>query len=185
MPIFEKVVASIERADVLDRPADRLAAGVDAVVKPGARKVLSGAWLGHPVHPLLVTVPIGAWVSSTVLDLTKGNEAAARRLVGFGLLGAAGAAVTGASDWRATVGRARRVGIVHMMFNSVALMVYTASWRARAAGRQRRGVTLALIGALFLGGGGYLGGHLSYALGANVDVDGAEADDLAETLLVS
>ncbi len=185
MPIFENVVASIEHADVLDRPADGLAAGLDTVLKPGVRKVLSGAWLGHPVHPLLVTVPIGAWVSSTVLDFTTGNEVAARRLVGFGLLGAAGAAVTGASDWRATVGRARRVGIVHMLFNSVALTLYAASWRARAGGRQRRGVVLALIGALLLSGGGYLGGHLSYALGANVDAGAAEADDLAETLLVS
>ncbi len=184
MPIFENVVASIEQADALDPVADRVSAGLDAVLKPPVRKVLSGAWLGHPVHPLLITAPIGAWVSATVLDVTRGNEVAARRLVGFGLVCATGAVATGASDWRGTVGRARRVGIVHMVFNSLALVLYTASWRARAGGRQHRGMVLALIGALLLSGGGYLGGHLTYVLGANVDVPGAVADDLAETLLV-
>ena len=185
MPIFENVVASLERAQELDRPADRLAAGLDVVLKPSIRKVLSGAWLGHPVHPLLVTAPIGAWVSASLLDLTKGNQVAARKLVGFGLVFATGAVVTGVSDWRGTVGRARRVGLVHMIVNSLGLIVYTASWRARAGGRQSRGMVLALVGALLLSGGGYLGGHLTYALGANVDVGEAAADDLAETLLVS
>ena len=185
MPIFENTVASIEQAQVLDGAADRLAAGLDVVLKPTLRSVLSGAWLGHPVHPLLVTAPIGAWVSASVLDLTRGNEVAARKLVGFGLLGAAGAVVTGLSDWRGTVGRARRVGLVHLTINSVGLIVYTASWRARAAGRQRLGMMLALVGAVLLSGGGYLGGHLTYVLGANVDVGEAIADDVAEAMLVS
>ncbi len=185
MPIFENVVRSIEQAEALDPPADRVASALDAVLTPGFRRVLSGAWLGHPVHPILVTAPIGAWVSASALDLTKGNEVAARKLVGLGLVFATGAVVTGASDWRGTVGRARRVGFVHMIVNSLGLVLYTASWRARAGGRHRRGMVLALVGALLLSGGGYLGGHLTYALGANVDAGGAASDDLAEALLVS
>ena len=169
MPLFQNVVATIENADALDGPADRLAAGVDGVLKPSVRSALSGAWLGYPVHPLLVTAPIGAWVSASALDATKGNEVAARRLVGLGIVCAAGAAVTGLSDWRGITGRARRVGLVHMTANTAALVLYFASWRARVAGRHRRGAVLALVGATLLSGGGYLGGHLTYALGANVD----------------
>jgi uncharacterized membrane protein len=171
VPVFQNLVATIENADALDGPADRLANGVDSVLKPSVRSVLSGVWLGHPVHPLLVTAPIGAWVSASALDATKGNEVAARRLVGLGIAAAAGAVVTGLSDWRGTTGRARRVGVVHMTANTAALAVYTASWRARVAGRQRRGAVLALVGATLLSAGGYLGGHLTYALGANVDPD--------------
>lgn len=46
MPLFQNVVATIENADALDGPADRLAAGVDGVLKPSVRSALSGAWLG-------------------------------------------------------------------------------------------------------------------------------------------
>jgi hypothetical protein len=33
------------------------------------RNCLHGTWLGHPLHPLITDVPIGAWSVSTVLDL--------------------------------------------------------------------------------------------------------------------
>ncbi len=185
MPLFQNVVASIENAEALDGPADRLAGGLDAVLTPPIRSALSGFWLGHPVHPLLVTAPIGAWVSASALDATKGNEVAARRLVGLGIACAAGAVVTGLSDWRGTTGTARRVGLVHMTANTAALALYTASWRARVAGRHRRGAVLALAGAGLLSAGGYLGGHLTYALGANVSPHERAGSAPAEALSVS
>ena len=32
--------------------------------------LLAGPY-GHPLHPMLVTVPIGAWVAATVFDLAS------------------------------------------------------------------------------------------------------------------
>jgi uncharacterized membrane protein len=168
MAIFENAVTALEQADVIDRPAHAVRSVLDRVMKPPVENVLSGTWLGHPVHPLLVTAPIGAWLSAAVLDVTNGDPVAARRLVGFGVFCAAGSAVTGWSDWRKTTGPAARVGLVHAVCNGTAVALYAGSWRARAAGNHRLGRRLAFAGAVFLGAGGYLGGHLAYALGVNV-----------------
>jgi uncharacterized membrane protein len=166
--IFENVVTAVERADVIDSPAHAIRSVLDRVMKPPVANALSGTWLGHPVHPLVVTAPIGAWLSAGVLDLTHGDPVAARRLVGFGVGCAAASAATGWSDWRKTTGPAARVGLVHAVCNGTAVALYTFSWRSRAAGNHRLGRRLALAGAVFLGAGGFLGGHLAYALGVNV-----------------
>ncbi|MCE3275412.1 MAG: hypothetical protein K0R13_1267, partial [Propionibacteriaceae bacterium] len=34
------------------------------------RSALAGSY-GHPVHPILVTLPIGAWVCSFIFDLVS------------------------------------------------------------------------------------------------------------------
>lgn len=168
MAIFENVVTAVERADVIDQPVNAVKSVVNRVITPPVRDVLSGTWLGHPVHPVLVTAPIGAWLSAGVLDVSHGDPVAARRLVGFGVCCAAVTAATGWSDWRNTSGPAARVGLVHAMCNGTAVALYAGSWRARATGHERLGRRLAYVGAVFLGAGGYLGGHLAYALGVNV-----------------
>jgi uncharacterized membrane protein len=168
MAILENVVTAVEGAEVLDRPAQAIRPVLDRLMRPPVENALSGSWLGHPVHPLLVTAPIGAWLSAGVLDVSHGDPVAARRLVGFGVGCAILSAATGWSDWRRTTGPASRVGLVHAVCNGTAVALYTGSWRARAAGNHRLGRGLAFAGAVFLGAGGFLGGHLAYALGVNV-----------------
>lgn len=179
MAIFDDIVTELERADVLDPPADAVRSVLDRVMKPPVENALSGTWLGHPVHPLLVTAPIGAWLSAGLLDVTKGDPVAAQRLVGFGVLCAVGSAATGWSDWRKTTGPAARVGLVHAVCNGTAVALYAGSWRARASGRDRLGRRLAFAGAVFLAAGGFLGGHLAYALGVNVRPAAAGTEQLA------
>ena len=135
------------------------------------RDVLRGTWLDHPVHPMLTDLPIGFWTSAWVLDIVGGEKDrdAARRLIGAGVLCAVPAALTGAADWSDTEGASRRVGVVHAVVNSSALALYTASWIARARGRNGRGVALSWAGATFATVGGFLGGHLVAALGVGVD----------------
>ncbi len=65
---------------------------------------------GHPLHPVLVTVPIGAFTSAVVLDLTGRQQSAARTLVGLGLLSSVPTALAGLTDWSDTRGAERRVG---------------------------------------------------------------------------
>lgn len=173
MAIFENAVHAVENAQVLDRPAQTVRSVLRPVLQPPVEQALSGSWLGHPVHPLLVTAPIGAWLSAGFLDLTNGDPVAARRLVGLGVCCAAASAATGWSDWRRTTGPASRVGLVHAVCNGTAVALYAGSWRARSTGRERLGKGLALAGAVFLAAGGFLGGHLSYALGVNVSTAAA------------
>jgi nitrite reductase/ring-hydroxylating ferredoxin subunit/uncharacterized membrane protein len=161
-----------EELAMFDRPGTWLARQVSRVVKQGpAKDLLSGTWLGHPLHPLLTDVPIGAWTSSLVLDLFGGQHArrAAQMLVGVGLVGAVPTAAAGLSDFSDTFGVERRVGTVHATFNTVALGLYAASWLARRRGRYSAGARLGLGGALAVTGGGFLGGHLAYAKGLGVD----------------
>src|SRR5690349_3533459 len=62
------------------------------------RNFLHGTWLGHPLHPAITDVPIGAWTAATVFDVfevSTGDQhlaSASDFAVGIGLLGAAGAA---------------------------------------------------------------------------------------------
>ena len=169
LPFLEKLVDRIERAESLDAVADPVVAGARKVVRPGVvEDTLSGTPLGHPLHPLLVAVPIGAWVSSVALDAVH-NDDGARRLIGFGCLAALPAAAAGVNDWSTTMGAERRVGLVHAALNDAALTVYWLSWRARRRGDRGRGVALSLIGSGLLGAAGWLGGHLAYAQAVGVD----------------
>lgn len=170
--IAERVSQFIEHATVLDRPAEAVAGVVSKVLKPGTVKdALSGTQLGHPAHPALIALPIGSWISASWLDLVggRGSRDAARKLVALGIVSAVPAALTGASDWSDTTGAERRVGLVHALANSTGLSLYVASWRARGRGQQVKGAGLALAGAGVVGFGGWLGGHLAYALGVGVD----------------
>lgn len=167
---FDQIVDTIERATVLDKPAEWASALLHRVVRPGRiEDTASGTQLGHPLHPLLVAVPIGSWTAASYLDLTGGDAKTARRLIGFGTMAALPAAFTGANDWMSTTGAQRRVGLVHALLNYTALGVYVASWRARRRGQRVRGAGLALAGASVLSASGYLGGHLAYAMGVGVD----------------
>jgi nitrite reductase/ring-hydroxylating ferredoxin subunit/uncharacterized membrane protein len=166
---LDAAAARIERAEGLDAVADPVADAADKVLSSQQlTNLLSGTPIGHPVHPLLVTIPIGAWTSSLFFDLT-GKEDAADALVGLGVLSAIPTAVAGLSDWRHTNGAERRVGLVHAISNNVAASAYAASWLARRTGRRKAGIVLALVGATAVSVGGWLGGHLSYAMGVGVD----------------
>ena len=84
------------------------------LIRPGkVRDALHGVWLGHPVHPVLVQVAAGAWLSASILDFTGGAEKASRQLVGAGLAAAVPAALAGAADWSEQHEQQMRVGVVH------------------------------------------------------------------------
>jgi nitrite reductase/ring-hydroxylating ferredoxin subunit len=170
--VTDRITHAIEHAWFLDAVADRIAAAVPDRVRTGrGRDLVSGTRLGHPAHPAIVALPIGAWVSAGVLDVVGGRAArrSARRLIGFGTLAAAPTALTGWSDWLDTEGAERRVGLTHAAANAIAVGLYASSWAARGRGRHGRGVALALLGAGVLSAGGWLGGHLAFALGVGVD----------------
>jgi nitrite reductase/ring-hydroxylating ferredoxin subunit/uncharacterized membrane protein len=166
--LLERAVDRIETADGLDSPAKTVAAAVGPVVqRDPLRDLLSGTRLGHPLHPLLVAAPTGCWVSALLVDMTGANAVVARRLVGAGLLAAVPTVAAGLTDWTYTEGSERRVGLVHAAANAGAVALFGLSWLRR--GRGHGGRCLSALGAACLVAGGYLGGHLSYAIGVGVD----------------
>ena len=167
-------LASLEAVDGLAKPLAKAVRGLKAPAK--VNEALSGTWLGHPVHPLLIVVPMGSWISAVLLDWLGGEDAetAADLLVGAGLAGAVPTVATGYADWADTEPASdtvRRIGIVHAAFNATAAGLFAASLAARAADARGRGKLLALAGLGSVGVGGYLGGHLTYAEGVGVNVD--------------
>jgi uncharacterized membrane protein len=145
---------------------------------------------GHPFHPILVTVPIGAWVCGLVFDiasrivddpgfLAKGSV----WLIAIGVLGALAAAMVGFLDLFAipTGTRAFRTGLVHMSLNLLVTAAYVVNflWRqgsyGEPAGVPAGPLVLSAVSLAALAVSGYLGGKLAYRYGVRV------ADETTQT----
>ncbi|WP_375488577.1 Rieske 2Fe-2S domain-containing protein [uncultured Jatrophihabitans sp.] len=167
--LAESIVDRIENAQGLDGLAATLNSSIGKLIPSGpVEDVLSGTPIGHPAHPALVALPIGAWSSAIAMDLA-GEDDAARRLIGLGVVTAVPAAATGASDWLTVDGAERRVGLVHALLNYGAISLYGLSWLARGRGRRGLGIGLSAAGTAVVSAAGWLGGHMSYAQGVGVD----------------
>ncbi|MFI6154830.1 hypothetical protein ACIBCA_19310 [Kitasatospora sp. NPDC051170] len=97
--------------DLLDTPASKLAAAVESLPHGPYRDALRGVRLGHPLHPLLVQMPLDFWTSAELLDATPGGRRSADALVAAGLLTAAPAALAGWVDWARLDPPRRRTGL--------------------------------------------------------------------------
>src|SRR3954468_23614587 len=158
---------------ILDRASD--VAAFDKAIEPARRVVLSllkpplvkdflhGTWLGHPLHPLLVQVPIGTWTSAGLLDGIPPLRPAATVLIGAGVTAAVPAAVSGAADWAAQGTGVRRLGALHALANTAALGLYAGSLVARARRRGGLGRLLSYAGLGVATASAAVGGHMSYA----------------------
>ena len=120
---------------------------------------------------MLTDLPIGFWTSAMAVDFLGGQKGhkAADRLVALGVLSALPTAAAGLADWSDTIGEDRRLGLAHAVGNVVAVDLYAWSWIARKRGRRGAGVTLSVLGAAAATAGAYLGGHLAWRKGVNVD----------------
>lgn len=167
-----RVVKQIEEQRAFDAVARAIEPAVRRLTRSDtAKSVLSGAPLGHRLHPMLTDVPIGCWTAASLIDAVswKSGAPAARRLVGAGILASVPTIMTGLSDWADTQGKTRRVGVAHAGANSAALMMQLLSWRARRRGHHVRGAIFGAAGLTALSAGGYLGGHLVFAQRVGVD----------------
>jgi len=170
----------VERQHWMDPVADVLQELITSVYEAGGqgarvvKNALHGTWMGHPLHPVLTDVPIGAWTVTAVLDLMEmgGDRRVARAAdasLVFGLLGALGAAAAGLTDWQHVDGRPRRTGLLHALLNVSATSVYTGSLLCRLRGHRGAGRALAGMGSVIASGSSYLGGHLVF--GDQIGVD--------------
>jgi nitrite reductase/ring-hydroxylating ferredoxin subunit/uncharacterized membrane protein len=161
-----RLISRLEQDSRLDGAASA-AQRAARLIRPGkVRDALHGVWLGHPLHPVLVQVTTGAWLSASILDFTSADEKAARRLVAAGIGVAVPAALAGAADWSEQHEQPMRVGVVHAAANVMAVGLYAASLARRGP---RGGRLLRLAGLAVVSASGLLGGHISFRLagGAN------------------
>src|ERR1700694_3509692 len=172
----------IDRQRWLEPVADFLqkvvAGAYKALGKPGRdlKTLLNGTWLGHPLHPVLTDIPLGAWTLAVLFDIiylvrgTHGWISAADVAVFVGLLGALGSALTGYTDWSDTFGRERRVGIAHGLLNTAVIVVYLVSLIIRVThGSRGLAIVLALIGYGMVITAAFLGGDLVFSIGTGVN----------------
>lgn len=180
---IEDWTAAIEADARLDRPAYDVSHAASLVLHPMGRaakplqNALHGTWLGHPLHPVLATIPVGAWTLAFAVDSaeTLGVDAgpatprAADIALTAGTIGAVAAAAAGMADYRQVHGRDRRTGLVHAAMNTTALALAAGSLLLRRQGRRRAGRAASAAGWAAMMGGAYLGGHLVYRRRVGVD----------------
>jgi uncharacterized membrane protein len=143
--------------------------------------------LGHPIHPMLIVLPLGLFIAAVVFDalyLWRGSPTFAA--VGYwniagGIIGGLLAAVFGLVDWLAIPAgtRAKRIGLLHGGTNVVVVLLFAFVWWTRSTATDMvvsTNLFLIEVVALVLGSvAGWLGGELVDRLGVGVD-DGAHLD---------
>src|SRR3954453_7090051 len=143
MGILDRV-ADVSSLDKVVDPARKV---VLAVLRPQALKdFLHGTWLGHPLHPVLVQVPGGSWLSAGGLDAVPPLRPAAAAMITTGVVAAVPAAMSGAADWSEQEPGVRRLGALHALLNTAALGLYVGSLVARGRGRGGLGRVLSYSG---------------------------------------
>lgn len=139
------------------------------------RNFLNGTWLGEPLHVVLTDLPIGAWTAAIVfdlLDLMVGRPEfalAADASIGIGLAGAAGAAITGVTDWSDVDPPARRLGLVHGLVNVGGTALFAISLLLRSKKHRRSGRVASVLGYAVMSYAAHLGGKLVYEHRVGVD----------------
>lgn len=146
-------------------------------------EVLQGKWLGHPLHPALVHLPIGAWFSACLLDVLNrygaqsgGFARLALYLVGAGLALALLAVPTGIADWTGIKKEkpAWKLGLLHMIANAIAAVVWCVNLGLRLRPLETaEPITPAVlltsaVGTLLVIGSGYLGKLMVFDHGISV-----------------
>ena len=139
------------------------------------RNFLNGTWLGEPLHVVLTDLPIGAWTAAIAFDLldliVDRHEfaLAADASIGIGLAGAAGAAITGITDWSDVDPPARRLGLVHGLFNLGGSALFAISLLLRSKKRRGSGRVASALGYAVMSYAAHLGGKLVYEHRVGVD----------------
>ena len=155
-------------ADPLGKLFVAIFAALYKPVRP-IKDFLNGVWLGHPLHPAITDVPIGAYVVALVLDLS-GQRAAATAAIGVGIVFMLLAALAGYADYIDLEGKTQRFGTIHSSLMLVALVFYLVSFVMRlGAVPSPAEVPLAVLGFVIVITSAYVGGELVYNMGTQVD----------------
>lgn len=176
-----QIIEYIGQQDWIDTAATALQKAVSTAYEAAGdagqklKDVMHGTWLGHPVHPAVTDIAVGAWTVAVVMDAidelspNEGLRRGADTAVAVGLAGATVSAITGLTDWSVIDGRARKVGLVHGLMNIAAFGLFTASMFMRRSGQRAEARALGAFGYAVAFGSAWLGGELAYSEQIGVD----------------
>jgi nitrite reductase/ring-hydroxylating ferredoxin subunit/uncharacterized membrane protein len=179
--LTERIESAIARSEGINRTAERvsslLTTGFQATALRPLKLFLNGSWFGHPVHPVLTDIPIGAWTVTILLDLAglvTGSPVgiAAAITTGLGLVAALATAATGLMDWMDTDKPERSLGAVHAILNGTGTILFAASFVLRWNHGWQISLgafAIALAGYGLLLAGAYLGGAMVFNRGVMIN----------------
>ena len=133
---------------------------------------------GHPLHPIIIPLPIGLWIFSIVSDLIfkfgyggpVWNDVAFYTLAG-GIVGALIAALPGFIDLTDLENpKTKTIAIWHMTINLLAVLLYCVNFwlRMQRPPGDNLPIVLSVIGIVLIIISGWLGGELVYVRGVAV-----------------
>jgi nitrite reductase/ring-hydroxylating ferredoxin subunit/uncharacterized membrane protein len=195
--LTERIAARIIKSNVVGK----ISASLDKLMSralgaPATRPLkifLNGTWVGHPLHPMLTDIPIGAWTLTILLDLIgllfgfPQLGLASSITAGVGVAGALAAAVAGLADWMDIDPPEKGIGAFHATVNVSATILFLISFLMRWGRHWQLGwatFVVALAGYLLVAVGGYLGGALVFYKGVMVNRNAYRTgpDDFAPVL---
>ena len=174
-PAQSKVPTSPPIDEKLQKALDKALYANGSPVAQKIRNFLNGTWLGDPLHVVLTDVPVGAWTAAMVfdaLDVIRNRRdfaQAADASIAIGLAAAAGAAVTGVTDWSDVDPPARRTGLIHALLNVGATALFTTSLILRKQRMRTGGRIASALGYTVLSYAAHLGGRMVYGYRVGVD----------------
>jgi len=135
--LTEKIESSIINSTLVKKvsaPVDGLLnrSFQTTILRP-VKLFFNGTWIGHPLHPLLTDIPVGAWTLTIIFNLAglvfhvSYFGVAAGVTTGIGLAGAAGAIIAGLMDWMDVDPPEKAVGAVHATLNAAATVIFLVS----------------------------------------------------------
>ncbi len=136
---------------------------------------------GHPIHPMLITLPVGLFVMAIVSDIlyliTRSSIFPVVSFVDIaaGVIGGLLAAIFGFRDWLAIPNgtRAKSIATTHGIGNVIVVVLFAISWLIRNGSDTVFPSAVAMIfsfvGIIVACGTAWLGGELVDRLGVGVD----------------
>ncbi|MCI0527941.1 MAG: Rieske 2Fe-2S domain-containing protein [Nitrospira sp.] len=172
--LAQYIEQDLDEVSVLKEGGKQLAQAVHQAVLKGGEPtrtvvdMLHGTWLGHPLHPILTDVVIGAWTLAALCDLMSLNnnssqvEQAADNLITLGTMAAIPTAPTGLADFSTIPNPVAGTGLTHAIMVDLSLGCYVTSLQARKKGERSKGIFWSMLGFGAITLGAYLGGHMVY-----------------------
>jgi nitrite reductase/ring-hydroxylating ferredoxin subunit/uncharacterized membrane protein len=159
---------------------DAIVGGLYKIPGTGPIKLLlHGTWpLGHPLHPAITDITIGAYTAAVALDAYSvfTNDTTLTRAADFVLIVAFVSSLisvlSGLTDWTHTFGEEKRTGMLHGLIMVVATVGFVVSILVRAGGdadQRMPAMWLSGLGWLVMLVGAFFGGEMAYGYGTEVN----------------